>query len=387
VPFAIVVVMAEGKDTPTSEQEKEVRQSKPWTLKEFWGKPVWDWLQLLGVLAIPVVLAVGGCMVNAQQDARQQRMENQRAEAEQKLAEQRAQDEALQAYLGQMSHLMLEKGLPASEEGDTVFTLAQARTTTVLRQLDGEHNQAVTRFLYAAELLTKPTLLAEADLQNAELPKAMLQDANLAGTLLNGTNLADAMLINADFFAEGKMGETSPRTADLTEADLTDAALQYANLALCTLDKATLTNAALQNADLNSASLQDANLRDAALQSADLSPATPQGVPPGLLPKIPTNLTDANLRDADLTDADLTNAGLRDTTLSGALLGGADLSGADLTNATVTQEQLDKAESLEGATMPNGQILKSDDNPDGPTFEEWLKSKGSGEVGEGSGPS
>jgi hypothetical protein len=37
--------------------------------------------------------------------------------------------------------------------------------------------------------------------------------------------------------------------------------------------------------------------------------------------------------------------------------------------------------------MPDGQILKGADNPDGPTFEEWLKSKGSGEDGENSGSS
>jgi len=28
--------------------------------------------------------------------------------------------------------------------------------------------------------------------------------------------------------------------------------------------------------------------------------------------------------------------------------------------------------------MLDGQVLKSDDNPDGPTFEEWLKSRGKG---------
>ena len=37
--------------------------------------------------------------------------------------------------------------------------------------------------------------------------------------------------------------------------------------------------------------------------------------------------------------------------------------------------------------MPNGQILRSGDNPDGPTFEEWLKSKGREEDGENSRPS
>jgi hypothetical protein len=38
--------------------------------------------------------------------------------------------------------------------------------------------------------------------------------------------------------------------------------------------------------------------------------------------------------------------------------------------------QLRAAKSLEEATMPDGRILKSDDNPNGPTFQEWLKRKG-----------
>jgi uncharacterized protein YjbI with pentapeptide repeats len=72
--------------------------------------------------------------------------------------------------------------------------------------------------------------------------------------------------------------------------------------------------------------------------------------------------------------------------LSGAILrkadlSGADLSYADLTNATVTDEQLATCKHLEGATKLDGQILNSDDNPDGPTFEEWLKSRGRGENG------
>jgi hypothetical protein len=39
--------------------------------------------------------------------------------------------------------------------------------------------------------------------------------------------------------------------------------------------------------------------------------------------------------------------------------------------------------------MPDGQILKSDDSPDRPTFAEWLQrlqSNGHGEDGENSGP-
>jgi uncharacterized membrane protein len=76
-----------------------------------------DWLQLL---IVPFALVVIGFLFTMQQDARQQKIEdrraqqaqrikNQRAEAERELAEQRAQDEALQAYLDQMSSLLLEK--------------------------------------------------------------------------------------------------------------------------------------------------------------------------------------------------------------------------------------------------------------------------------------
>jgi hypothetical protein len=49
--------MAEEKGNEAA-RRNEAR--KPWTLRERWGKTVWDWLQLFGVLAIPVVLAVGG---------------------------------------------------------------------------------------------------------------------------------------------------------------------------------------------------------------------------------------------------------------------------------------------------------------------------------------
>ena len=99
-----------------------------------------DWLQLL---VVPLALVVIGFLFTAQQDQRQQniedqraqqaqKIENQRAEAERELAVQSAQDEALQAYLDQMSSLILEKDLRESKKHSEVRTLARARTLTVL---------------------------------------------------------------------------------------------------------------------------------------------------------------------------------------------------------------------------------------------------------------
>jgi uncharacterized protein YjbI with pentapeptide repeats len=342
-------------------------------------KSLWDFLDLL---IVPLALAIIGYGFAVQQQARQTQLETQRDKRAQAVEQQRAQNEALQAYLGQMSHLILEKGLPGAAEGDTVFTLAQARTTTGISQFDGTHNRAVTRFLSDSGLLRDPALLAKADLEGAKLPKAVLPKAYLVGTHLNGANLTEAVLSSAVFSAtEKEGGDTIPITAaDLTRADLTKASLLEADLSGCTLDKVTLTKAALQGANLSGASLEDANLTKAALQGADLSGASLQDAPLWALKKRSTNLTHAKLihaalQGANLSGAVLQNVDLTDADLTGANLTDAYLSDANLTDARGwTMEQLRAARSLEGATMPNGQILKSKDNPDGPTPEEWFES-------------
>jgi hypothetical protein len=78
------------------------------------------------------------------------------------------------------------------------------------------------------------------------------------------------------------------------------------------------------------------------------------------------DLSGANLSEVpNLSKADLSNADLSGANLGEAILLRADLSGADLNGANVSPEQLAQAYSLEGATLPDEQILKSDDNPNG----------------------
>src|SRR5215203_3849812 len=107
-------------DTGREHSEQQTKQPR-WGFR---GKTVWNWLE---VLIVPLVLVVIGFLFTMQQDARQQqiedqraqqaqKLENQRAEAERELAEQSAQDEALQAYLDQMSSLLLEKDLRDSKK-------------------------------------------------------------------------------------------------------------------------------------------------------------------------------------------------------------------------------------------------------------------------------
>ena len=303
---------------------KERRNRWGWT--GFRGKTLWDWLQLLSALAVPIVLAGVGLWFTAQQDARQRAIEDQRAEVEREIEDQRADHATLQAYLDQMGTLMLDRDLRASEENSDVRRLARARTIVVLDALGPTRQERVLRFLSEADLI-RPTppneqpviTLKYAKLENIELPHRIL---------LKGADL---------------------QQADLSGAYLTDIDFRGTYLAGAHLEEANLARAELQGADLSGTFLSGVDLSGADLTYVDLSNAE------GLWEKA----TYLWKRGAGLNDADL-----RNINLSGADLSNANLSGANLKGAEVTEEQLAKCKSLEGATMPNGQ-----------KYEDWLKNK------------
>ena len=231
--------------------------------------------------------------------------------ATQAAAERRAQDEALQAYLNQIGQLLLDKDtqLRQSEEGDEVRTLVRAWTLAVLPRLDGLRKRTVVQFLYESRLITKAHAvldLTEAYLNFAHLVGVNLREAHLRGVSLVKANLNDTKLSGAD-----------------------------------------LSGAILFGAHLHWAKLDGANLSKAVLMSSDTG-------------SIPFPIASSTRRTSTFHSAGPKNADLSR----------ADLRGADLTDAYVSEEQLRSAESLKGATMPNGQ-----------KYEDWLKSRESGENG------
>jgi hypothetical protein len=117
----------------------------------------------MSLLLVPVVLAIGGVAFAFVQDSRQQDLEHRRAQAD-----------ALQAYLDQMSTLLIDEApKTVIEEGDekkrrplqdpTAITVARARTLTILgrvasdrrRPTDQERKRTVLQFLYEARLIQR----------------------------------------------------------------------------------------------------------------------------------------------------------------------------------------------------------------------------------------
>lgn len=320
-------------------QGQEAR--KPWILKEFSGKTVWDWLQLLSALAIPVVLAAASLWFTAQQDDRQRYFENQRAKQAQEVEDERAklerelegqrtQDAALQAYLNQMSTLLLEKDL----RNDKVRTLLRARTLTVLGRLDPSRKKQLMRFIYEADLINRPH------------PVIKLQGANLQALNLSGVDLMGGPFGPSDVDEISDICATYPSSPNNFYGPCV-----LADRAGPVGESVIVTDVSVGNGiNLSEANLRNANLHMAALGEADLMNAS---------------LEQANLRDALLVDAELFEANLSHAELSGANLKGADLTLADLTDVTgITKEELEQqACSLDGTIMPDGSEHQFARNP------------------------
>jgi uncharacterized protein YjbI with pentapeptide repeats len=215
------------------------------------GKTLYD---LLSVVLVPLMIALFGTAISVAQYFGQLNAE-----------EQRAQDAALQAYLDQMSGLMLDddeplrSSLPSSEQR----TLARSRTLTVLSRLDPDQKRAVVRFLTEAQLLNKSdsvVRLAGADLRNADLSKANLSGSN-TDSFSSPLRVSPASQFTLPTSTESVAG--TPPGTDLSAVDLTGADLSGANLRNASLARANLIGTNLSGTNLSGTNLNGANLTNA----------------------------------------------------------------------------------------------------------------------------
>jgi hypothetical protein len=237
------------------------------------GKTLWDWLGLLGVLAIPVVVGFGVAWFTAQQaqesEANRQRQDKEselnrdrRHKTDIEIAEDQQKENALQTYLDSMSDLLLNHGLRLSQPGDEVRQVARERTLIALRRLNAARNKIVVQFLQDAGLLSGENIVIDfinANLENDDLSNANLSYANLSNTNLSNTHLDGADLINAT----------------LSYANLSNAHLDGANLSGASIDRANLSGTTLIGTNLSGAFMNYTTLSGADLSGADLTEVYP----------------------------------------------------------------------------------------------------------------
>src|SRR5260370_1005217 len=197
-------------------------------------KALWDWLQVLGILAIPIVIGLGTAWFTTKhvQVSDAVNKDNQR-------------ETALQSYIDKMSELLLEKHLRESKPEDEVRKIGRVHTLTVLHRLDSERKRSVLQFLYESDLIVKGNSFINLD-------GAELSGANLVGANLGAADLGAANLSGAD------LREASLGGAELSGADLRGASLREADLTRVDLTRANLTGADLAGAKVTSQQLNQA---------------------------------------------------------------------------------------------------------------------------------
>jgi hypothetical protein len=128
------------------------------------SKSLWDWLQLLAVLAIPVVVGLGAAWFTVQQGKVNDRdnKDNQR-------------EKALQDYIDKISELLLKEHLDErtadgilKSEYEQARKIARVLTITVLNQLDVRRIGYVFAFLREAELMSTVSNNDVVSLSNAD---------------------------------------------------------------------------------------------------------------------------------------------------------------------------------------------------------------------------
>ncbi len=216
-------------------------------------KTLYDWLQLA---IIPAVLTFGIWWLTRLQQQRDQQLADRQAKSERETAEKRAQTEreisldnqhevALQAYIDNMSVLLLEKDLREPVELDKIRKIARVRTLTVLPRCDGRRKAIVLQFLCEAGLIDKNQKIVDldgADLSEADLFRAQLSKADLSRANLSRANLIEANLIEAN------LSSTVLTEANLSSAKLVETYLRGADLSEAILDGAIVTNKQLEEA-------------------------------------------------------------------------------------------------------------------------------------------
>jgi uncharacterized protein YjbI with pentapeptide repeats len=213
------------------------------------GKTLWDWLQLL---IIPVVLAIGGFWLNQIQKNREQRTTKQQAELERKIARDNQQEITLQAYIDNMSELLLKEHLGEKAHLDELKPqynelrkIARVRTLTVLQRLDAVRKFSVLLFLHESGLIDKGRCVVELDianLQGADLRGVHLEEAQLRGAKLQGADLSFAYLSGAD------LKDANLHGSNLIGADLRETYLEGVELGGANLTGAIITNEQLDAA-------------------------------------------------------------------------------------------------------------------------------------------
>jgi uncharacterized protein YjbI with pentapeptide repeats len=232
-------------------KEKGASKTRQWF--GFKGKTLWDWLQLLAALAIFGTLILTYLQLKSGEATAKQQDELNR-----QITVDKYREDILQGYFDKMTDLLLTQKI--GDAKDQAQAIAQARTLTTLRELDGERKGSLLNFLYTAKLIG----FSDNYGMHVHARIIILINANLVGAILSEVTPSSTGLTHTD------LTRTVLAGGDFSGADLSNAIIEDANLSNANFTYAVLRGAHFDYADLSGADLRDADLFGANLSFADL---------------------------------------------------------------------------------------------------------------------
>jgi Pentapeptide repeats (8 copies) len=209
------------------------------------------WATPLSILIAAATLLWSVYQFNAQQQSDSQKaVQQQQLTRLQEMANQQhvldqQRQTTLDTYLDRISDLLLTQHLLASQPVDEVRVLAEARTYTAVRNLDGARKGTLVRYLLGAGLISESQPII--NVSNADLSGAIFTNANLRGTDFSGAKLL-AVPASSDVncaIAPCSTGGGDLRGGDLPGADLMGADLSGAKITTAQLNQAASLKGAI----------------------------------------------------------------------------------------------------------------------------------------------
>lgn len=90
------------------------------------AKTLWDWLQLLAALLIPVVVAYAGLSFTRRQSQTERKIADDRLREERRIADERQREIVLETYFDRVSQLLLDEGVRGLKDDPGVQAVARA---------------------------------------------------------------------------------------------------------------------------------------------------------------------------------------------------------------------------------------------------------------------
>lgn len=317
-------------------------------------------LKFMSSLLLPLTLGIFTIIVtfHQQEVARQQRVEDRRAselqrELERNLDEQRYKNNIFGDYIKEMGKLLKESNGSLTTD-EVITTLSRANTLNIFRQLDGQRNTRIIRFLHEAKQLSEtfehvPLDLSTAnlydiDFRNLAIDGKKLTDFSLVGVFLSNITLFE-MEIRQVNFARTHFDNATFSFEEAHNVNFSSTRLSNVNFSSSQLDRINFSSAKLYNANFSVGDILHVNLRSSSLDSVDFSSATLYKAVFTTATVVAVNFSFAILNNADFSFASLTNvdfsyAKLINVNFSRAILRNITFSCAELSYPDLSYSQL-----------------------------------------------